>query len=412
MGLDDGTPCVREGIAAPLICLGGLCSSSRCGDGILDARPKVDGSIEACDDGNDEYGDGCEPDCTTTVGCATDGDCLTLGIPCQVGRCDLASGGCSIENDLDGSPCSDGTGNTGICNAGECGAANCGNGSLDTDEICDDGNTNAGDGCSPFCKPECESDDQCVQDACFGFQRCEVSTGPTGQMGLCVLDTDRPVTSCAAPCEVCDSIAGGCVPSIESDADFDGYRSIACGGDDCDDTRAVVNPGAAETCGDGVDANCNGNSDEGAIATWYADCDGDNYAEPSAETIPSCGAPTVSPSRCDGAWTVLRPSGTTVDCLDTDPAVHPGVRKFSAAPYLTPAGESSFDYDCDGVESPEYPRVLSPSTAACDTACRTAGPLLALGTSCGDAATRYECQLVSGSCTRVASRVRYYLACR
>jgi hypothetical protein len=109
---------------------------------------------------------------------------------------------------------------------------------------------------------------------------------------------------------------------------------------------------------------------------------------------------------------VRRPSGTTVDCHDTDPAVHPGVREFSAAPYLTPAGESSFDYDCDGMETPEYPRVLSPSTAACDIGCRTAGPLIGLSTTCGDGATVYECVLDGGTCVRQPSRLRYYLACR
>lgn len=40
-----------------------------------------------------------------------------------------------------------------------------------------------------------------------------------------------------------------------SDDDSDGYYAIACGGDDCDDTAAVVHPGAAEIC-DGRDNDC------------------------------------------------------------------------------------------------------------------------------------------------------------
>ena len=40
-----------------------------------------------------------------------------------------------------------------------------------------------------------------------------------------------------------------------SDDDGDGHYAIACGGDDCDDTAAVVHPGAAEIC-DGRDNNC------------------------------------------------------------------------------------------------------------------------------------------------------------
>jgi hypothetical protein len=45
------------------------------------------------------------------------------------------------------------------------------------------------------------------------------------------------------------------------DADGDGATSAACGGDDCDDARADVNPGATETCNAGVDDDCDGLAD-------------------------------------------------------------------------------------------------------------------------------------------------------
>lgn len=48
-----------------------------------------------------------------------------------------------------------------------------------------------------------------------------------------------------------------------ADADHDGYKDAACGGNDCNDRNKLVNPGAAEVCGDGVDNNCNGVVDEG-----------------------------------------------------------------------------------------------------------------------------------------------------
>ena len=47
------------------------------------------------------------------------------------------------------------------------------------------------------------------------------------------------------------------------DDDGDGRPSIACGGDDCDDTNANRRPGVAETC-DGVDDDCDARVDEGA----------------------------------------------------------------------------------------------------------------------------------------------------
>ncbi|HMP86452.1 MAG TPA: putative metal-binding motif-containing protein, partial [Lacibacter sp.] len=43
---------------------------------------------------------------------------------------------------------------------------------------------------------------------------------------------------------------------------------------DCNDNNAAINPGAAELC-DGIDNNCNGQTDEGVQLTWYLDADGD-----------------------------------------------------------------------------------------------------------------------------------------
>ena len=52
---------------------------------------------------------------------------------------------------------------------------------------------------------------------------------------------------------------------IDCDADDDGYESIGCGGNDCDDTAINVNPGITyELCGDEqIDNNCDGEVDEG-----------------------------------------------------------------------------------------------------------------------------------------------------
>ncbi len=42
------------------------------------------------------------------------------------------------------------------------------------------------------------------------------------------------------------------------DADADGYRDAACGGNDCNDHDPAVHPGAIETCATGRDLNCDG----------------------------------------------------------------------------------------------------------------------------------------------------------
>lgn len=99
-----------------------------------------------------------------------------------------------------------------------------------------------------------------------------------------------------------------------TDADGDGYHvGEGCTGDlDCDDTNALVFPGADEKC-NGVDDDCDGAIDEEAIdqQTFYRDNDGDGYGDPS-DSITACTQP-------QGYVSV---SG---DCSDLNSAINPGV---------------------------------------------------------------------------------------
>ncbi|MBT4277502.1 VWA domain-containing protein [Candidatus Falkowbacteria bacterium] len=108
--------------------------------------------------------------------------------------------------------CDDGDNNGiyGYCNSDCSGQTSsvCGNGTLEGEEECDDGNTEPGDGCDE----------------------------------TCIIEIEEPE----------------CV-----DNDSDGYGENCDLGTDCDDESSNVNPGASEACGDGVDNNCNGSTDEG-----------------------------------------------------------------------------------------------------------------------------------------------------
>lgn len=91
---------------------------------------------------------------------------------------------------------------------------------------------------------ECSADSTCDDGQfCNGLERCSG--------GACV--AGAPACGEMA----CDEALDECVSCDEPDADGDGAASIACGGDDCDDTDADISPDATEICdAAGVDEDC------------------------------------------------------------------------------------------------------------------------------------------------------------
>ncbi len=129
----------------------------------------------------------------------------------------------------------------------------------------------------------------------------------------------------------CALVASGCVVSDALvdrvlDADGDGHRTAAAGGDDCDDTRAGVSPDAPERCGNGLDDNCDGRVDDVGVdaITVYQDADGDGHGDRStARDV--CSIADFESTSSD-------------DCLDADPEVFPDA----------PERCNGLDDDCDG----------------------------------------------------------------
>ncbi len=100
--------------------------------------------------------------------------------------------------------------------------------------------------------------------------------------------------------------------------------------DDCDDTKAAVNPDGTEVCG-GEDEDCDDSVDESGAAnapTWYDDADEDDYGDPSTAQV-SCTQP-ADDSVSNGD-----------DCDDTDGDINPGKSEL--------CDDDDIDEDCDGL---------------------------------------------------------------
>ncbi|MCB0793886.1 MAG: putative metal-binding motif-containing protein, partial [Flavobacteriales bacterium] len=71
-------------------------------------------------------------------------------------------------------------------------------------------------------------------------------------------DTLKQANGCFVIIPGVSAANGGCL-----DADLDGFYHIAgCGPVDCDDTDPQVNPGSTELCGNGLDDDCDGGTDD------------------------------------------------------------------------------------------------------------------------------------------------------
>ena len=200
---------------------------------------------------------------------------------------------------------------------------------------------------------ECARDWDCDDGIfCNGAERC-VGGGEAGSGSVC-----RAAT---APCAAdrCEESARVCNADCDTaDADGDGHNAVSCGGDDCDDTDAVVFPGALEVCDavavdedcdpetvgsldvdgdgytalvccnedaaggfrcgddcddasagtnpdvpevcDGRDNDCNGAIDEGVEVTWYRDLDGDGFGSAVASPGDELALTMTSCQRPDG----------------------------------------------------------------------------------------------------------------
>ncbi len=154
---------------------------------------------------------------------------------------------------------------------------------------CEDGSFCWNIGGGAICQENCVSDRDCSAEGAT----CDLYNGAPIEFGACVVDCPdadgdqvcdpddcAPDDATISPNrnETCgDGIDNDCDQMVDEscemgcpDADNDG----ACDPDDCAPENSAINPGAEERCGDEVDNNCNGQIDEGCENCIDEDADG------------------------------------------------------------------------------------------------------------------------------------------
>ena len=200
---------------------------------------------------------------------------------------------------------------------------------------CDDGNAAINPGATEICN---QADDD-----------CDGATDEDDVCGACIdADSDSYGVGCAAgtdcddgnpnvnpgATEICNQIDDDCDDATDeddvcptcTDTDGDTYGAACAAGPDCDDNDPNINPVAAEVC-DGVDNDCDDQTDEDGVCPDCVDNDGDTYGE-------NCAAGS--------------------DCDDSDPNANPGE---------TENPRNNKDDDCDSevdevVASPFAPALV------------------------------------------------------
>lgn len=121
---------------------------------------------------------------------------------------------------------------------------------------------------------------------------------------------------------------GTTVTSSDTDCEDGTEATASMPATDCDDTSAVLRPGATDLPGDGIDQDCNG------ADMCYADLDGDGYRASDGTTVAS------TDMDCTDAGEAA-PSVPATDCDDANANINPGV---------TDTVGNGIDENCDGNE--------------------------------------------------------------
>ncbi len=313
-----GSASVRDACSAPS---GYVADSTDCDDTLATVSPAATEACNGVDDDCDGATD--EPGATGESTWYSDADGDGSGnAGASVSACDAPSGYVATATDCDDAAATVFAGATETCNTVD----------DDCDGTVDEGLTTAwyydadGDGYT----------------GTFGVDACAAPTGYTADAADC---DDTSASTFPGAAETCDGADQDCDGTTDegvlltfyADADGDGsgvssttadacaapagYAAVA---GDCDDTSATISPTASETC-DGVDQDCDGAVDDGALTTWHRDADRDGYGDLSV-TTDACEEPTGYVA-------------DATDCDDGSAGVYPGALERC----------DELDNDCDSV---------------------------------------------------------------
>jgi hypothetical protein len=345
-------------------------------DGAVDNGPPAD-AVYWVYDGDDDLhgatGPGFEPvlGCIATPPTAPPAGCTSRPLPCALGDTVEAccpAGHWKLSKAITANDCEDQNHGVNPDEKEVCGDNldnNC-NGSIDEGCSCSPGAKQACSltpGGQPISFPGGVAKAPCAQ----GVQTCVVD-GNGSAWGPC-LDAVGPVSeTCTNPGvdNDCDGVVDDDpidAVSYQCDDDSDGHlpknpkTQVSCGvptkgcknwlvsgpKDDCADDDATRYPGAAETCGDGIDKNCDGQ-----------DSDGFGVGDPCNVTPTGGNGDAVKGACLNGGKTIC--SGTKQTACKPLDETTPGSSKIGKSPTkywpTTTSPNGSDDWDCDG--TPEY----------------------------------------------------------
>jgi hypothetical protein len=330
-----------------------------CADGLTDCDGRcveLESSIEHCGTCHRS----CEPVGVHTVVECTSGSCAQQ---CEAGWTDLdgdVTPGCELD-------CETTNAGVEICD----GADNDCNGQVDEDAAVDaaiwfvDGD---GDGFGDAAAPTAacnQPQDHVANDADCDDTDASVHTTVDGYA-----DQDA------------DGFSAGGVQTVCTDGTLPAGYLSSQNGEDCDDADAATNPGADEVCGDQIDNDCDGSTDDASAvdaSLWYVDCDGDTYSADTAGLRTSCEEPSTPPNGCTSsvaAWTDRRPSGAnSTDCNDEIAHMYPGQTQWFDEPVTFYSVQTAdWDYDCSGAIDYRWTTInASCSATVFDTCSGTSG---------------------------------------